>query len=261
MVVKAASKTEKPIVKKLEEQQKESMKELSEDISLLTEKEAHTSTPPSDGKNVLILIGILLAVFAVVIGGFKTYNHFAPAAVVVIDDLHKDNLDGKLDQDQGYVYNGFSFVKADGLWWTSVEVSDRIIKVPMHYGPKDVETIPVSGKLTPEFNKGEKIYVSIDPTINYDKYYTLGLMELNTNILQGARRNIEAACSKENTVCENRTIINCENNPLHQPVVQLVRDEKASVQLTGSCIKISGKDEDFVKAVDKVLYGWYKVFG
>ena len=227
---------------------------------LQTENDTESSSQ-SDGKNVLILIGVLLALFVLVIGGFKLYNHFNTAAVVVIDDLHQQNLDGKLDSDQGYVYNGFSFVKADGLWWTEVEVQDRIIKIPLHFGPKEVEKIPVTGKISPEFNKGDKVYVSIDPTINYDKYYTLGLMELNTNILQGARRKVEAACSKENPICENRTVVNCENNALQQPIVELARSDTTSIQLVGSCIKISGKDEELVKAVDKVLYTWYKVFG
>src|SRR3989338_8312618 len=189
MVVKAS----KSVEKELEQQH-------DQEISLLAENDLHASAQQNDGKSVLILIGVLVAIFVVVITGFKAYNHFTAAGVVLIDDLHQQNLDGKLDSDEGYVYNGYSFVKADGLWWTGVEVKDRIIKIPLHYGPRDVEMIHVTGKLTPEFNQGDKIYVSIDPEVNYDKYYTLGLMELNTNILQGVNRKIEAACSTENVV-------------------------------------------------------------
>ncbi|MEK6809566.1 MAG: hypothetical protein AABY40_02750 [Nanoarchaeota archaeon] len=248
-----AVKAEKAVEKELGEQQQK-------DISLLAEKESHDSAQQNDSKAVLILIGILVAIFAVAIGGFKAYNHFTAADIVVIDDLHQQNLDGKLNSDEGYVFNGYSFVKADGLWWTEVEVKNRIIKIPLHFGPRDVEEIPVTGKLTSDFNQGEKIYVSIDPKVNYDKYYTLGLMELNTNILQGINRNIEAACSEESPVCENRTVINCENTN-GQPVVQLSVDEKPSVTLKGSCMEIRGSGEDLVKSVDRALYGWYKIFG
>ncbi len=220
-----------------------------------------TSGTSSDTKSVLIMIAVLLGLFALVLGGFKLYNHFTTAAVVVIDDLHKQNLEGKLASDQGYIYNGFSFVKADGLWWTQVELKNRIIKIPLHYGPKDVENISVTGKISPEFNKGDKIYISIDPAVNYDKYYTLGLMELNNNIIQGAQRKIESACSKADPICENRTIISCENNVLNQPVIQIVKSDKPSIQLHGLCIKIGGKDEDLVRSVDRVLYGLYKIFG
>ena len=249
MVVKAG----KAVQKELEQQQEQ-------EISLLAENDLQASAQQNDGKSVLVLIGVLIAVFVVAIAGFKAYNHFTAAGVVLIDDLHQQNLDGKLDSDEGYVYNGYSFVKADGLWWTGVEVKDRIIKIPLHYGPREVEMIPVTGKLAPEFNQGEKIYVAIDPEVNYDKYYTLGLMELNNNILQGINRNIEAACSQENPVCENRTVINCENTD-GQPVVQLSVDEKPSVTLKGTCIDIRGSGEELVKSVDLALYVWYKIFG
>ncbi|MEK6940225.1 MAG: hypothetical protein AABX31_05860 [Nanoarchaeota archaeon] len=249
MVVKA----EKAVQKELDQQQER-------EISLLAENDLQASAQQNDGKSVLILIGVLVAVFVVAIAGFKAYNNFTAAGVVLIEDLHEKNLEGKLDSDEGYVYNGYSFVKADGLWWTGIEVKDRIIKIPLHYGPREVETIPVTGKLAPEFNQGEKIYVAIDPTVNYDKYYTLALMELNNNILQGINRNIEAACSQENPVCENRTVINCENTN-GQPVVQLSVDEKPSVTLKGTCIDIKGSNEELVKSVDLALYVWYKVFG
>ena len=154
-------KASKAVERELEEQQQK-------EISLLAEEDLHASAQQNDTKSVLILIGILVIIFAVAIGGFKAYNHFTTAGVVVIDDLHQKNLDGDLDSDEGYVYNGYSFVKADGLWWTGVEVKDRIIKIPLHYGPREVEHIAVTGKLTPEFNQGDKVYVSIDPEVNYD---------------------------------------------------------------------------------------------
>lgn len=248
MVVKVG----KAVEKELEQQQQK-------EISLLAESDLHASGQQNDSKSVLILIGVLLAVFVVAIAGFKAYNHFTAAGIVLLDDLHQQNLDGELDSDEGYVYNGYSFVKADGLWWTEVEVKNRIIKIPLHYGPLEVENVPVTGKLAPEFNQGDKIYIAIDPTVNYDKYYTLALMELNNNILQGVNRNLEAACSEENPVCENRTVVNCENTK-NVPVVQLSVDDQPSIHLGGTCIKITGRGEDLVKSVDRVLYGWYKVF-
>ncbi len=249
MVVKA----EKAVGKELAEQQ-------DQEVSLLAENDLHVSTQQNDGKNVLILIGVLVAVFVFAIAGFKAYNHFTAAGVVIIDDLHQKNLDGQLDNEEGYIYNGYSFVKADGLWWTEVEVKNRIIKIPLHYGPRDLENIPVNGKLLPAFNNGETIYVSINPEVNYDKYYTLGLMELNTNILQGVSREIEAVCSTQNPVCENRTIMNCESAD-GKPVVQLSIADTPSVNLKGTCMDIRGNGEDLVKSVDRALYVWYKVFG
>src|SRR3989344_7596140 len=241
---------------KIEALKEELEPERQDAVSVVAEKDLPDQK--GDTRTVLILIAVLIGVFVLIIAGFKAYNHFTAAGVVLIDDLHQQNLDGKLDSEVGYVYNGYSFVKADGLWWTGVEVKDRIIKIPLHYGPREVEHIAVTGKLTSEFNQGDKVYVSIDPEVNYDKYYTLGLMELNNNILQGVNRNIEAACSRENSVCENRTVINCESAN-GQPVVELVVHEKPSVSLQGTCIKIQGSGEELVKSVDLALYVWYKI--
>ena len=243
---------------KIEALKEELEPERQDAVSVVAEKDLPDQK--GDTRTVLILIAVLIGVFVLIIAGFKAYNHFTAAGVVVIDDLHQQNLDGKLDSEEGYVYNGYSFVKADGLWWTEVEAKDRVIKIPLHYAPLDLENIPVTGKLNPEFNQGEIVYVSIDPEVNYNKYYTLGLMELNTNILQGVSRRIEAACSAENPVCENRTIINCENTN-GKPVVQLSIDEVPSVNLKGTCIDIRGDGEDLVKSVDLALYVWYKIFG
>lgn len=247
MVVKPA----KTVERELQQQQEK-------EISVLAEKDLHSSLKENEGRSVLVLIGVLVGIFVLALGGFKAYNQFTAADVVVIDDLHKENLEGNLDSDQGYVYNGYSFVKADGLWWTEIDVGSRLIKFPLHYGPKEVEPISFNGKVSQDFNKGSTIYMAIDPEVNYNKYYTLALMELNNNILQGVQRNIEAACSKENPVCENRTIINCELAQ-GKPVIELAVAEATRIDLTGSCIKISGDGEDLVKAVDRVLYDWYGI--
>src|SRR3989338_706858 len=239
--------------------EREIEKEEQATIHKLAEEDLHTSTSTGEGKSVLIMIGVLVGIFVLTLGGFKLYNQFTAADVVVIDDLHKQNLEGDLDSDQGYMYNGFSVVNADGLWWTEVEVENRLIKIPLHFGPKEVESIAITGDLDSlQFNQGEKIYIAIDPEINYNKYYTLALSELNNNVLQGFKRNIEAACSKENPVCENRTIINCASTQ-EKPVIELVVDENAGVELQDTCIKISGAEYDLVKSVDRLLYQWYRV--
>ena len=64
----------------------------------------------SDGRNVLIMVAILLGVFVLFTGGFTAYNKFTGAAVMNLDKLHELNYQGKLDPIRGYMYNGHSFV-------------------------------------------------------------------------------------------------------------------------------------------------------
>lgn len=227
-------------------------------VHKLAEEDLHAVTVAGDSKNILIMIGVIVGIFVLTLGSFKLYNQFTGAGVIVIDDLHQKNLEGELDAEEGYIYNGYSIVKADGLWWTEIDISSRLIKIPLHFGPKEVEEILITGKLSSQFDKGATVYIAIDPEVNYNKYYTLALMEMNNNILQGVNRNLEAACTKENIICENRTIINC-NTAGGKPVIELAVSESSEIEFSGSCIKISGDGEALVKAVDRMLYTWYGI--
>lgn len=227
-------------------------------VHKLTEEDLQATTNAGDGKNILIMVGVIVGIFVLTLGSFKLYNQLTSAGVIVIDDLHLKNLEGELDAEEGYLYNGYSLVKADGLWWTEIDTDSRMIKIPLHFGPKEVEEIPVAGKLSSQFDKGTLIYIAIDPEVNYNKYYTLALMEMNNNILQGVNRNIEAACTKENIACDNRTIIACDTAG-GKPVIELAVSESSGIEFSGSCIKISGDGEALVKAVDRMLYTWYGI--
>lgn len=239
--------------------EKEREEEELKTIRHLAEEDLHAVTQKGDTKNLLIMIAVLAGIFILTMGGFKVYNEFTGAGVMVLDDLHEKNLEGELDDEEGYLYNGFSVVKADGLWWTEVEIENRLIKIPLHFGPREVEQIPLAGNLDSyQFNQGDKIYIAIDPEVNYNKYYTLALSELNNNILQGVNRNIEAACTTDNPICDDRTIINCASAQ-GKSVVELAVSEKPGVELSGTCIKISGDGYDLVKSVDRLLFKWYDV--
>jgi hypothetical protein len=215
----------------------------------------------SDTKNTLILLGVLIGVFLITIGGFMLYNKYMGEPVLTLEDLHQKNLEGGLDEDEGYIYNGFSVVLMDKLWWSEIKVMNETIAVPLHFGPKDVEEVKISGTLDKEnFNKGQKIYIAINPEVE-SPHYTLATSELAHNIAQGVMRVPEAACTKEDLACENRTIISCENNSGNLPVIELAGslDNETKIEYSGSCIKLSGNEYEIVKATDRILYKWYKV--
>lgn len=211
----------------------------------------------SDSRGIIIMVIILAGIFVFFIGGFKAYDYFTSAGVITIDDLHKENLAGELDGEEGYLYNGFSFVKVDGLWWTEVKLGARTVKIPLHFSPKEVEEIKTEGQLKPEFYDGD-VYIAVNPNINQNKYYTLALMELNNNIVQGTDRGIITACTEENPICENRTIVNCEDAK-GLPVIELAVEEEVGIELMGTCVKIKGDNYDLVKAANRLLYQWYGV--
>jgi len=213
----------------------------------------------SDSKGLLFIILGVVGIFILIMGGFGAYNYFTSAAVVSVDELHQDNLAGNLDADAGYVYNGYSFVKADGLWWTEMNKFGTLLKIPLHFGPQELEDIPISGELDPSFNEGEEVFIAIDPDVQ-NKYYTLAISELSFNTVKGMDRLPIGSCTKENWACENRTIIDCENTQ-GKPVIELALANETKIELQGTCIKVSGREYGIVKAVDRILYQWYGVMG
>lgn len=210
-----------------------------------------------DSKSILVMIVVIAGAFALLLGGFKLYDSFTTAGVVDVDQMHKDNLDGKLGDEEGYVYNGFSIIKADDLWWTEVNRLGTLVKIPLHFGPREVEDIEIVGELSEDFNKGNDVYISIDPAV-VSGHYVVAMREIGANIGKGINRNSVGACTVEQEGCEDRKILNCENAE-GLPVIELEISEEPGIELSGTCIKVKGTEYGIIKAANRLLYKWYGV--
>ena len=78
----------------------------------------------------LVIAGICLLVIA----GLVLIPRWVNKGPVTLDDLHKANLAGK-KLSNAYVYNSFSFVYYDQLWYTQIlnQYTGDIYDVPLHY--------------------------------------------------------------------------------------------------------------------------------
>lgn len=230
------------------------------DLEIKTlEKENEKESQAADGKKILVMVLIIVGLFVFFIGGFSVYNKITGGTIINIDVLHQKNLEGKIGEEEGYVYKGYSFIKVDGLWWTETNKFGTRLKIPLHFGPKELEDINFEGKLDPNFNWGEDLYLSIDPNIA-NKYYSLALSELAFNMVKGMDRALIGSCTEENPVCDNRTIINCENANGRAVVVLLLEDTTPKIELKGTCLEVKGRGNyDIVKAANRLLYKWYGI--
>ncbi|MBI2146499.1 hypothetical protein HYU22_04110 [Candidatus Woesearchaeota archaeon] len=212
-----------------------------------------------DSQRILIAIAVVAVIFVLIlsIGKFSFLDNIKGPQTLSLDQLHQLNKEGKLDEERGYMYNGYSFVLNDDLWWMEREVFGTLIKVPLHFGPKQVEEVPIRGQLNPAFNEGGKVYLAIDPEVR-SKYYSLAISELSFNLAKGIGREPVGSCTAENWACENRTIVTCQNTG-GRPVIELVLQNETGIELSGTCIKISGQEYGIVKAANRVLYKWYGV--
>ncbi len=221
------------------------------------EKEEEYSGEQSESKGVLVVVAGLVLIFALFVGGSALYNHLTGSSILTLSNLHQKNVEGGLDSEEGYLYNGYSFVHADGVWFTEVQRGNQLLQIPLRFGPRELEEVNVAGTLDPAFNEGENVYISYDPSVA-DKHYSLAASELLLNIVQGQDRNPVGACITDDPVCEGRPIVSCAD-PQGKPVIELSFGGDPRVEASGTCVRISGEEFGIVKAVDRLLYKWYGV--
>ena len=151
-----------------------------------------------------------------------------------------------------------------GIWFTQVFRQDgAIIDVPLRFGPKDVEDVPMTGSLDSGFNKAV-VYITFDPYVLADdslgknlQYFALASAELTVNLAQGMNRQPEAACIESGSrACEDRPIKSCDSD---DAVIYIKYSEEPSVILDGNCATIQGSDWGIVKATDRLLLKLYNI--
>lgn len=162
-----------------------------------------------------------------------------------------------------YRYNGFEFRNIGAMWYFKVQPKgqDLLISVPIHFGPRDLENVSITGEFDEaSFNKPE-IYITFDPVEGYheeNSYVGVAVSELSLSMVQGLGGVIPiAACSNnESASCADRPIKDCSSN---DPVIYLKNSGVARVTMNGSCILIEGRNYELIRATDRVLMMWYGV--
>ena len=107
------------------------------------EQEPEEEKKKTSAKPFIIAASIIIIIF---IGIFSLKFIINPTAeVITIDQLHLMNINGELDPSQGYIYNGFSFVKSENMWFTRVSSEFAEFEIPLHFSPNELEDVKVSG--------------------------------------------------------------------------------------------------------------------
>lgn len=178
-----------------------------------------------------------------------------------IDDLHKLNLEGKLDEEQGYVYSGYSFVKYDDMWHTKMmsPMRSREYNIHFRYGPKEAKDVPTSGQLNLTlFNSAKDYYVTFNPIGEELQYVALVVNDFNQQMINIFFKTPIPACDRNETdACASVPIINCTNTD--KLVFYVKTADETKVEVDNNCIIVQGKGFELVRAVDKLLYTLYDI--
>jgi len=156
-------------------------------------------------------------------------------------------------------FNNFEFTKIAGTWYTSWQHENRLVAVALRFNPYEVENVTVSGNIGESFQQSD-VYITFDPYSEQDsfKYLALASAELSQSIVKAFNKNIIPACTRyENETCENLSIVTCDDKD--KAVIQIVAEEPTQIIMEDNCITLQGKEFELLKAVDKLLYLWYKI--
>ena len=254
--------------------EKETPKEQPKTDNPKGEKQEHQEQEPIiEGEEIQESKGVghFFIVGAIIILAITAFIFIPPLfddGLVTLDDYHQANLDGK-KLDNAYLYNEFSFVKYDGLWYTQIfnQYTGTQFDVPLHYGPKEVTDLIVTGNLNLFFAKIKKnnigdeydtqTYLTFDPESTQMAYVALATGELTQNLAKTMGIAFLPACTKEHDDCKDVPIITCDNTK--DPVIYIKEAEETAVTVEGNCVIIQGEKEEIVRAADRFLFKLYNI--
>lgn len=153
-------------------------------------------------------------------------------------------------------YNGFKFEHIEGLWYTQWEKGGKVYSVPLRFNPYQVENVTVLGAINASFNRPQ-MFVAFDPTKGNFSIMALSAAELSLSMVRALGVKPVAACTKNETACQDRPIVSC---PYQNATVILLQNEgDPAIWLRGDCIALLGSGFDLVRSVDRLLYSWYGI--
>ncbi|MBW2977674.1 hypothetical protein KY331_02410 [Candidatus Woesearchaeota archaeon] len=212
-----------------------------------------SKTEKQSSKMLYIILAVIILGFIVL---FSIRFIIGPEEkAVTIDELHQRNLKGE-ESDINYMYNGFSFVYVNGMWYTQVQKGDTVWDVPLHFGPKQLENISIAGSIDNDFGK-QDVYITFDPVGGDLQYVALASAELSLSLTKGFGIYPIAACDKNETnACKERPIKTCEDE---DDIIYIRKANESKAELKENCVVVEGNGWEIVKATDRLLLKWYKI--
>lgn len=176
----------------------------------------------------------------------------------------KDYMNRKAQESTTLNYNNFYFEYSPTveIWKTQWQKNEQeLYNIYFHFSPLEAEKVPIFEKnpLSEESFTSNYFYVTFDALDNNtNDYFKIAVAELDLALVRVFNREPVAACAENNTEpCHTRPIKNCDNTD--EPVFYLKQQGEPAIILDDNCITITGSDKDLIKAVDRLLYHWYRI--
>jgi hypothetical protein len=240
----------------LEEQEENNTEEREE--GTIAEEEIKPESEESSKKKDHTFIYAIVIIFIILLFIIFLPRFVPPkSAIVDLDELHQQNLQGKLSKDKGYIHNGlYSFVYYDNLWNTQLQTANatRVFDMKFHYRPIDVEDIDIVGELNRSaLARYKNFFMTFNPLDEDMNYIGVAIGETDFIMIQVFGKGVISACThNESDACTDRPIVEC--NSTSAPVFYFASEEETNVLYLNNCIILSGKREDILRATDRMLF-------
>ncbi len=158
-------------------------------------------------------------------------------------------------------FNGFIFTNESGIWKTQMQMQDKLYDLMFKYNPYDVENITINYRLN-KFSEltAERryMYITFDPEDDNLAYIALAAADLTRALTRVYGIKPVAACTKNITdACSDVPIKTCETTSM--PVIYIDDNPIQNITYKANCLTIQGEKDDLLKAVQRVLFDWYKI--
>lgn len=179
--------------------------------------------------------------------------------ILILISVFAYHLVNPLPKQADLVYNNFEFYHVNGSWFTKWQNNGQVYDISLRFSPLEVENVSVSGYGLNNTFLSQPFYITFDPDENTSdfKYLALGVGELGLNIVRGMGAQMQMACTKNITeACADHPIVTCADD---KSVWYVKTGPAPKVFLGGNCLTLEGKELDLIKAIDRVLYHFYKI--
>lgn len=205
---------------------------------------------------VLIVISVI-AILVLLIFFAKTSSK----KPMTLEEMHLALIRGELSADEGFIYNGFSFVYFNDLWNTQVRSKGygKTFDIQIRNSPLELEDVIISGDPLHFFGElqSRALYITFDPEDDNLSRVALAGAELSRNLGDVFGIKAYSACTKNVTgICQLRPTITCEDP---YPTIYIKQAEKTAIIRDKDCIILQGDGEGVVKATERLMLGWYGV--
>ncbi len=156
-------------------------------------------------------------------------------------------------------YQGHSFEKKDGYWFTKIERDRKDVEIAFKLNPSEIGYVEVIGDYDPSFVSNET-YISQSVGNQSSRDEVLSYVELRENAKSGLGMALKNSCVSNKTYVE----IHCASFPSvdcysGKKVILIRPIGEAEIKYEGDCVIVSGKDKEMQKVIDYLLYQWLNI--